>query len=182
MSIQHRDVHTGEIHIRPAIPNDAAAACQVLCRSITESCQQDHHNHPDTLKAWLGNKNPDSVAAWFTTPANHALVAEQGGQVVGIALLTQAGKLSLCYVLPEAQGKGIGKALLQGLEAQARSWGIGTIKMNSTATASGFFAHHGYSLGGREKSCFGLECDFLWKQLDGEAAGARAKRFCNCGS
>jgi GNAT superfamily N-acetyltransferase len=53
-------------------------------------------------------------------PSNHTLVAERDGAVVGVALVTQAGKLSLCYVLPEVQHAGVGKALLHGVEAQAR--------------------------------------------------------------
>ena len=170
------------IVIRLAAPEDAAAVCQVLCRSITECCQRDHRDEADTLKAWLGNKQPANVASWIAAPANHTLVAEVDGQLAGVALLTQAGKLSLCYVLPEAQGKGVGKALLCGAEAQARAWDIKVVKLHSTATASEFFAHHGYLLAGKEKSCFGLECDFFWKKLDGEAAldAAKRKRFCNC--
>lgn len=171
------------IQIRQAAPEDAAAVCQVLCRSITECCQRDHRGDADTLKAWLGNKQPANVAAWIAAPANHMIVAEVGGQLAGVALLTQAGKLSLCYVLPEAQGKGVGKALLCAVEAQARAWDIKVVKLNSTTTASAFFAHHGYLLAGKEKACFGLECDFFWKKLDGEAAAdaAKRKRFCNCG-
>ena len=43
----------------------------------------------------------------------------------------------------------------------------------------------GYADGGKDKSCFGLECDLYWKQLNGACAAppgdapARA-RFCNC--
>ncbi len=173
------------ILIRLAAPEDAAAVCQVLCRSITECCHRDHRGQADTLKAWLGNKQPANIASWISAPANHTIVAEYNGALAGVALLTQAGKLSLCYVLPEAQGKGVGKALLCAVEAQARSWDIGVVKLNSTATASAFFAHHGYLLAGKEKSCFGLECDFFWKKLDGDAADdcpSRRKRFCNCGT
>lgn len=171
------------IQIRKAAPDDADAVCHLLRRSITESCADDHQHDPATLKAWLGNKNPDTVSGWFAIATNYPVVAERGGELVGVALLTQAGKLALCYVLPEAQGCGVGRALLDGIEAQARAWNIGKIRLHSTNTASAFFARRGYLHAGREKSCFGVECDFLWKKLDAPASveGGARKRFCNCG-
>lgn len=170
------------IMIRPAVVSDAAAACGVLRRSITECCVRDHRNDPVILDAWLGNKTPQNVASWLVSPSNYTLVAERDGEVVGVALLTQAGKLSLCYVLPEALHTGAGKALLAGVEAQARVWGISVLRVHGTGSAHDFFARHGYCNAGKEKSCYGVECDFFWKKLDAEPAqaGAPRKRFCNC--
>ncbi len=170
------------IEIRIAGPEDALAACEVLRRSITECCVQDHQQRADILDAWLGNKTPQNVALWIASPANFTLIAERDGAVVGVALLTQAGKLSLCYVVPEALHAGIGKALLQGIEVKARDWGIAVLRLHSTASASRFYARNGYILAGKEKSCYGLECDFFWKDLNevDKADSAARKRFCNC--
>ena len=170
------------IDIRPAAPGDAAAACEVLRRSIAETCEADHRQDPAILAAWLGNKTPQNVAAWFSSPCNFSLVAERGGAMVGVALLTQAGKLSLCYVLPEALYVGVGKALLGGIEAQARGWGISVLRLHSTTTASAFYARNGYIHAGKEKSCYGVECDFFWKKLDADTSpdGAARARFCAC--
>lgn len=170
------------IEIRIAAPEDAFAACDVLRRSITECCVQDHQNKSDVLQAWLGNKTPQNVAGWFTSASNFAIVALRDGDIVGVSLLTQAGKLSLCYLLPEALHAGIGKAMLQVVEGQARAWGISVMKLHSTASASAFYARNGYIQAGKEKSCYGVECDFFWKQLnvcDTPEAGSR-KRFCSC--
>ncbi|WP_229459121.1 GNAT family N-acetyltransferase [Massilia cavernae] len=171
------------IEIRPAVPADAVAVCTVLRRSITESCVEDHQNCPERLASWLGNKTPQTVAAWFTTPSNFTIVAVREGQVVGVALLTQAGKLSLCYVLPEAMRTGVGKALLDAVETQARAWDIGKLQLKSTITARDFYARNGYTFAGKEKACYGLECDFFWKDLSqagADAGGGSRKRFCNC--
>lgn len=170
------------IHIRAAAPEDASAACGVLRRSILECCAQDHCNDREILEAWLGNKTPQNVAAWMASSANHTLVAERDGELVGVALLTQAGKLSLCYVLPEAQHGGIGKALLAGAEAKAREWGIGVLTLKSTSVARDFYARNGYTNAGKDKTCYGLECDLFWKKLNADPAVAVApgKRFCNC--
>ncbi|MCG2584019.1 GNAT family N-acetyltransferase [Massilia sp. TS11] len=170
------------ILVRPAAPQDAAAACLVLRRSILELCVRDHQHDPALLENWLGNKEPATVAAWFSSSANYCVVAERDGQVVGVSLMTLAGKLSLCYVLPEALHSGVGKAMLSHLEAKARELGIGIIRMHCTASALDFFTRHGYIAAGREKACFGLDTDFLWKKLnavEGDCSKA-GQRFCPC--
>jgi GNAT superfamily N-acetyltransferase len=171
-----------DIQIRTATVEDAPAACGVLRRSIVECCALDHKNDAAMLQAWLGNKTPQTVAGWFSAPANYSLVAERGGEVVGVGLINQAGKISLCYVVPEVLHLGAGKALLCGLEEQARAWGVSVVKLQSTATASEFYARNGYIHAGKDTSCFGLECDFYWKQLGAETAceSAARKRFCPC--
>ena len=173
------------IEIRQATPDDAPAACSLLRRSIEHGCVADHGQRPEILQAWLGNKTPQNVVAWLSSPSNFAVVAERrtgsddGVELVGLALLNQAGRLALCYVLPEALRSGVGRALLAAVEAQARTWHIGKLHMHSPASASLFFERQGYVNAGKDRSCFGLECDFLWKQLDAAEPPAR-KRFCNC--
>lgn len=171
------------IAIRQAAPTDATAACELLRRSIEECCAPDHRREPGILDSWLGNKTPQNVASWFSTPSNYALVAEREGELTGLALLTQAGKVALCYVLPEALRVGVGRALLAGIEEQARAWNISKLHLHSPGSASAFFERHGYVNAGKEKACFGLECDFLWKRIDAGPATQEAgtsKRFCNC--
>jgi GNAT superfamily N-acetyltransferase len=171
------------IAIRKAAPTDAPAACALLRRSIEEGCAADHRHHPEILANWTGNKTPTNVATWFASPSNHAVVAERDGELLGLALLTQAGKLALCYVLPEGMRSGVGRAMLAGIEEQARAWNIGKLYLHSPASSSAFFERNGYTNAGKEKSCFGLECDFLWKRLDAGPAqpnGNPRKRFCNC--
>lgn len=171
------------LEIRIAAPTDADAACTVLRRSIAECCTLDHQNDPAILDAWLGNKTPQMVANWFGSPTNFSLVAVSEGAVVGVALLTGAGKLALCYLLPEARGRGIGKALLARMEEQACGWGVKALQLHSTATGQAFFAGRGYIEAGKVRSPYGVETVFFWKQLDDDATCPNApkrKRFCNC--
>src|SRR5882757_9842767 len=63
-----------EVKIRDATPDDAEAACDVLRRSISELCVADHGNDPAILNAWLGNKQPEIVAAWARQTGNSLLV------------------------------------------------------------------------------------------------------------
>ncbi|MRW85886.1 GNAT family N-acetyltransferase [Pseudoduganella sp. FT26W] len=171
------------LEIRIAASTDAEAACTVLRRSIKECCELDHQNDPTILDAWLGNKTPQMVANWFASPTNFSLVAVSEGTVVGVALLTGAGKLALCYLLPEAQGKGAGKALLKRMEEQACDWGVKALQLHSTATGQQFFAQRGYTDAGKVRSPYGVETVLFWKQLDEDATCPNApkrKRFCNC--
>jgi len=171
------------IEIRQATPNDAPAACRLLRRSIEEGCALDHGGRPEVLQAWLGNKTTDNVLGWLSSASNHVVVAERDGaegrELIGLALVNQAGKVALCYVQPGLLRGGVGRALVGALETQARAWNIRKLHMHSPASASGFFERLGYVNVGKDKACFGLECDFLWKQLDAEAVPA-GKRYCNC--
>lgn len=168
--------------IRKAVPGDAPAACALLRRSIEIGCKADHQDRPAVLEAWLGNKTAANVGTWFSIPSNHALVATREGELLGLCLLTQAGKLALCYVSPEALRNGVGSGLIAAAEEQARAWSIKKLHLHSPASASAFFERHGYVNAGKDKSCWGLECDLLWKQLDDacEAGAAARKRFCKC--
>jgi GNAT superfamily N-acetyltransferase len=174
------------LEIRIAASTDAHAACSVLRRSITECCLADHKNDAVILDAWLGNKTPQMVANWFSSPTNFSLVALLDGELVGVALLTGAGKLALCYLLPEARGKGVGRALLARMEQQACSWGVKALQLHSTASGESFFAAQGYIEAGKVRSPYGVETVFFWKQLDAGTDGVadggtpRRKRFCNC--
>lgn len=167
---------------RTAMAADAEAVCTVLRLAILETCADDHRHEQAILDAWLGNKHPLQIAAWMAAPANHMVVAEDADQrIVGVALINQAGKLALCHVLPEAQRRGVGLALLEAAEAQARSWGVSKVHIHGTTNSAGFYARYGYLNAGKDKTCYGVECDLLWKKLDA-APGAQAssKRFCSC--
>lgn len=151
--------------IRVALLDDAAPVCALLRRSILECCVPDHNNDPDVLANWLGNKDPQTVATWFASPLNFAVVAVQGEQIVGVGLLTRKGKVCLCHVLPELRHTGIGRSLLNALEKQAIEWCIATVNVASTLVAQAFYRRNGYQPGRLTESCFGLETTMFSKQL-----------------
>lgn len=169
---------------RAAVAADAEAVCTVLRQAILESCVDDHRHDQAILDAWLGNKHPAQIAAWMAVPANHMVVAESVDdgdvRVVGVALINQAGKLALCHVLPQAQRRGVGKALLGAAEAQARKWGVATVRIHGTTNSQRFYEQFGYVNSGKDKTCYGVECDLLWKQLDAAPGTQTAKRYCSC--
>ena len=173
--------------LRVAVAGDEQSVCELLRRSIAEGCAADHRDHPGVLDNWLSNKTPANVRTWIGASGNYVLVALDGADLLGVALLNQAGKLALCYVDPAALRRGIGRAMLDAVEVQARTWNISKIHLHSPASAAGFFARLGFADGGKEKACYGLECDLYWKSLNGAAGACPADpaaraRFCNCAS
>jgi GNAT superfamily N-acetyltransferase len=163
--------------IRRARPEDAVSACSVLRRSISECCTEDHRNDAVILAAWLGNKTPETVESWFLSPQNHSLVAIRNNEIVGVAMLTRAGKIVLCYVAPEVRFTGIGKALLEALELQAKQWGHTTLHVVSTVTAKSFYLRNGYVSGATTKCAFGIEAITFSKRL---GSSYRQKAGCGC--
>lgn len=130
--------------VRRAEVEDTAAVVTVLRRSITELCVADHGNDPGVLGAWLENKTAEKARSWIESPRNCMLVAEVGGAVCGVASLSLTGGILLCYLLPEVKSTGVGRAMLEGLEAEARRLGIRELSLESTASARGFYMKQGF--------------------------------------
>lgn len=134
--------------IRAAQTTDAESACDVLRRSISECCTEDHQNDPGRLAGWLNNKTPENVSAWIAHEDNISRVAELDGRIVGFAMLHTSGHLALNYILVDVLYQGIGKALLQSLETAAEKLGVYQITLESTRTARDFYTSNGFESSG----------------------------------
>jgi hypothetical protein len=99
-----------EVEIRDAVPKDAPAACEVMRRSISELCHADHLNDPVILERWLANKTPEIVASWIVRPDNSVLVAFEGGAMLAVGSVTDAGEITLNYVSPDVRFRGVIRA------------------------------------------------------------------------
>ena len=130
--------------IRDAVPNDAAAGCEVLRRSITELCAADHKNDPGILSRWLSNKTPEIFQEWIVQPDNWLLVALEDESVLAVGLVTDVGEIRLNYVSPDARFRGVSKAMLAALEERAILRGCTSCTLNSTETARRFYLSKGY--------------------------------------
>ncbi len=84
--------------------------------------------------------------------ADTHFVAVDGGRLLGAVVMTPytaaTVKLRQMAVSPDAQGQGIGAALLAAFEAQARAMGITGVTLAARVTAQGFYARHGYAAEG----------------------------------
>ncbi len=150
--------------VMPVRADAAEAACAVTRQSITHCCVLDHANDAAILTAWLANKTPENLAAWIAAPGAAAWGAYRGETMVGFALRAQA-TLALCYVVPEALHRGVGRALLQNIEAHAREVGLATLDLDSTRTAEPFYRRHGYVPHGVAQTWGGLQAQPMRKRL-----------------
>ena len=129
------------IRVRPAVRPDANDISRVLNASITELCVADHGNDPETLRRWLANKTPESVAGWFDNPQSQSMVAEIDGEIAAVGGYSSAREIILNYVAPWQRGKGVSSALLARMETLL---GPGAATLGSTATALAFYRNRGW--------------------------------------
>jgi GNAT superfamily N-acetyltransferase len=167
------------MEVRDAVPADAAAACAVLRRSITELCVADHRNDSDLLNRWLANKTPDMIKFWIAQPKNSLLVAVEGGTVLAVGSVSDAGEVGLNYVSPDARFRGVSRALLRALEARARERGNARCTLVSTETARRFYLSAGYVETAAPMETFGVRSYPMAKEIvsprpNGERPPARS--------
>lgn len=152
--------------IRDANPSDAAAACEVLRRSISELCVADHGNDPTFLQRWLSNKTPAIFTSWILQSDHSLLVAVEHNAILGVGSVTDAGEITLNYVAPEARFRGVSRTLLGALEARAALRGNRCCNLFSTETAHRFYQTGGYVDAGAPARKFGMASGYpMFKNL-----------------
>ena len=153
------------MEIRDAAAEDAEAACKVLRRSIVELCYADHRDDPAILSLWLSNKTPEFFLSWLVQPENSLLVAVEDGKVIAVGSVTDAGRINLNYVSPDARFRGVSRALLGALEARAAERGNTRCTLISTETARCFYRARGYSEEGPPTGEFGTSAGYPMVKL-----------------
>jgi GNAT superfamily N-acetyltransferase len=147
------------MRVRDAVPEDAAAACHVMQRSIAELCVADHRNDPAILERWLSNKTPGIFRSWIRS-GNSLLVAVDDDRILAVGSVTDAGEITLNYVLPDARFRGVSDALLAALERRTIERGNTLCTLKSTETARRFYLERGYSEDGPADGKFGTASDY----------------------
>jgi GNAT superfamily N-acetyltransferase len=107
------------------------------------------------LRRWLANKTPDIVASWIAKPGNSVLVAVAEESILAVGTVTDAGEITLNYLVSEARFRGVSRTLLGALENRARERGNTRRQLHSTETARRFYRAAGYQEGGPADGKFG---------------------------
>ncbi|WP_431484130.1 N-acetyltransferase family protein [Pseudomonas solani] len=128
-----------EYLIRTATPEDAAAISQVVLLALAESNARDYP--PAVIASVQANFGPEQVRGLLA--AREVLVAEEAGCVIGTASL-DGDVVRTVFVAPGAQGLGVGRRLMEQVEALARERGVAVLKVPSSITAEGFYAGLGF--------------------------------------
>lgn len=141
--------------VRDATVFDVFDISRVLIESITQLCQADHGNDPDMFAEWIANKSPEDIRLWIES-GSILSVCDWNGRISAVGLAQANGGISLLYVAPDAVGHGLGRVLLQALEAQLWQAGHRQIHLTATRSALSFYQSQGWSRSGPATNCFGL--------------------------
>jgi putative acetyltransferase len=119
------------------------AIWKVYFDATHESNARDYH--PDLLNRWAP---PDrDMVQWAERLAQkNPFVALTNGELVGMAELEPDGFIDYFYVHPRWQNRGIGKALLKIVEAEASQIGVSLLFADVSVTAKEFFLAQGFEI------------------------------------
>jgi GNAT superfamily N-acetyltransferase len=134
-----------------------------LCGPAAVDCRalrRHHRNDPAILARWLSNKTPENVSVWIARPDASMLVAVDGGAIVAVGMVTDAGEIILNYVSPDARFRGASRTLLAALEAGAAERGAGQCRLESTETAYRFYRANGYVEDAAPSEKFGMSSGY----------------------
>jgi len=172
------------VTVRPARPDDAPAIADVAAATFVLACPPDAE--PASVAAFVAEHlTAERFAQHVGDPGRAVLVAEQGGSMIGYAMLVHGEpydenaravvrhrpttELSKIYVLPDAHGSGVALDLLEAAVEVARDIGaagiwLGTNQQN--VRAHRFYEKHGFEKVGTKRFLVGSrwEDDFVFER------------------
>ncbi|WP_312909911.1 GNAT family N-acetyltransferase [Natronosalvus caseinilyticus] len=129
------------VEIRPARATDGEALVSVHVAAVRELGVAAYESAQ--VDAWAANKSPDGYPVDVDTA--HFVVATRNGTVVGFGHLEfGVDEVQAVYVHPDHARTGVGRALLDHLEATARATGLERLTLLASKNAVEFYEHHGW--------------------------------------
>lgn len=131
------------VRIRSIQPGEAPLLLELFRETIRRVNARDYS--PEQIAAWASDEIDE--AAWEGRFAGRFVaVAEWDGQLAGFAELEPDGHLDRFYVSADHQRRGVGRALLDAVEEEARRLGIGRLVVEASITARPFFEAGGFAV------------------------------------
>jgi GNAT superfamily N-acetyltransferase len=131
--------------VREATRSDAAEMARIQTESLRQRAR-DHYT--DEQLAHLAPPDPDADAipdSEFDDSSRRPVVAERDGTIVGWGSVhVDEGVLAATFVDPDHFGEGIGRAIVERLEATARKEGLDQLTVFASLNAVGFYDALGY--------------------------------------
>lgn len=127
--------------IREMTRGDGEETLRLFYETVRSVCAEDYTEAQ--ISAWA---SPRGVREWtdsFFAEGRRALVAEEGGEIVGFADMTQDGYFDRLYVHKNFQRQGIAAALADALEEGCAA---SSFTVYASVAARGFFEKRGYVL------------------------------------
>ncbi|QTC90867.1 GNAT family N-acetyltransferase [Brevundimonas goettingensis] len=131
------------VHIRAYSEADLDALIDLFTGSVRQVASRDYS--PAQIEAWA----PLAVnrEQWANRLGGRpTFVAEVAGEIVGFSDLEPDGHIDMLFVHADYQGRGVARALLDHIHAQATKRGIGRLFTEASITARPFFERNGFKL------------------------------------
>jgi len=160
------------MYIRCFQEADAAAVSALITRTLLETNIRDYER--DYLLDFARGMSPEKVirkASW-----THFYVACEGDMLIGSGAIgpvhdcTEEMCLYSLFILPEYQGKGVGKAMLQALETDDSFRQARRVEVSASKTAHLFYQKMGYAYVGGSPQLLDDDHYFMEKFPQNKAA------------
>ncbi len=135
------------MHIRRFEARDAQAVSDVIVTTLRVSNTRDYSR--EAMEELVNRMQPEDVmkrASW-----THFYVAEEEGKIVGCGAIgpywdkTDESSLFTIFVLPQCQGKGIGRKIVETLEQDEFALRAKRIEIPASITGLPFYQKLGYT-------------------------------------
>lgn len=120
-------------------PGDLTALDELVSRTIDVAYAGVYP--PRAIAHMHEHHTADEIAA--DAEQGHTVVVEREGRIVATGTLID-GEITRVYVGPEWQGRGLGLAIMRGLEARARELGLEDVELYATIGSRTFYDRLGY--------------------------------------
>lgn len=154
--------------IRAALASDAVGIAEAHIRSIRELCGPSYE--PSQIDAWVLGKRAELYLEEIANKPFFVAVLNEG--IAGFSLLHPAtADVRAIYVRPDCARQGVGRRLLEAVEASARMHALTRLKVQATVNAIPLYQVQGYTLDGFTsfmlKVGTALPCANMHKDLGG---------------
>jgi putative acetyltransferase len=131
------------VRIRPYRPGDEHALADVFFASVREAGRDDYSE--EQVRAWATERPHPSTFVDRAEDGRLLLVAaDANDRVVAYADLESDGHIDHMYCLPPWIGRGVGSALYEAIEREARSRGIQRLFVEASEAARRLFERKGF--------------------------------------
>jgi GNAT superfamily N-acetyltransferase len=141
----------GDFSFRAARVEDAETIFDITKASIGGLARASYSRNQ--IENWMGERTPVFYEELIAN--GRMTVCLRAGGVVGFVDAVP-GEVTRLFILPEAAGVGLGQRLLEIGIAEARLGHSGSIRIEATINAEGFYRKHGFRSIGRGYFSHGL--------------------------
>jgi putative acetyltransferase len=129
--------------LRDGVVGDGAALSALYAASVRSLGARDYR--PEQIEAWAGlTPSGQTLDARMADGRIRLVAVDDTDRPLGFLDMEADGHIDLLYVSPDAAGRGVARALLEGVEARARQSGVARLYAEGSETARPAFEKLGF--------------------------------------